>query len=118
MAGAFEFAAPPALLRRMVVRQVYRKRACIVAGVCSQQDPSVYVESACRLIAETRGAVWRIFLPVVWRAAMAEGNRSLVNSLIDQLKMQAAPRLPAAEQARGERASLECIFADDCRWCL
>ncbi|CDI76960.1 ATP-dependent helicase, putative [Eimeria acervulina] len=83
-------------------KKVYRKRACIVAGVCSQQDPSVYVESACRLIAETRGAVWRIFLPVVWRAAMAEGNRSLVNSLIDQLKMQAAPRLPAAEQARGE----------------
>lgn len=64
----------------------------------SLQDVSVYVESACRLIAETRGAVWRLFLPVVWRAAMAEGNRSLVNALIAQLKMQAAPRPVAPEQ--------------------
>lgn len=67
-----------------------------------QQDPSVYVESACRLIAETRGAVWRIFLPVVWRAAMAEGSRSLVNSLIDQLKVQAAPRPVVAEQTQSK----------------
>ncbi|CDJ35672.1 uncharacterized protein EMH_0099590 [Eimeria mitis] len=36
---------------------------------------------------------------------MAEGNRSLVNSLIDQLKLQAAPRPAAAEQARGEAQS-------------
>lgn len=36
---------------------------------------------------------------------MAEGNRSLVNSLIDQLKLQAAPRPATAEQARGGPAS-------------
>ncbi|CDJ52088.1 ATP-dependent helicase, putative [Eimeria brunetti] len=72
----------------------------VVNQVESKKDPSVYVESACRLIAETRGAVWRIFLPVVWRAAMAEGNRSLVNSLIDQLKLQAAPRPATPEQPR------------------
>ncbi|KAL8448584.1 hypothetical protein Emag_003899 [Eimeria magna] len=46
----------------------------VVSLVESKRDASVYVESACRLISETRGAVWRLFLPVVWRAAMAEGN--------------------------------------------
>ncbi|CDJ69231.1 ATP-dependent helicase, putative [Eimeria necatrix] len=77
----------------------------VVNQVESKKDPSVYVESACRLIAETRGAVWRIFLPVVWRAAMAEGSRSLVNSLIDQLKVQAAPRPVVAEQTQSDGQS-------------
>ncbi|OEH80360.1 putative ATP-dependent helicase [Cyclospora cayetanensis] len=76
----------------------------VVALVENKKDPALYVESACRLIAETRGAVWRLFLPVVWRAAMAEGNRSLVNVLIDQLKMQAAPRSAVAVAAQGEAA--------------
>lgn len=74
----------------------------VVNLVESKKDPSTYVESACRLIADTRGAVWRLFLPVVWRAAMAEGNRTLVNALIDQLKMQAAPRVSAAEVPSGD----------------
>ncbi|XP_026191757.1 uncharacterized protein LOC34622030 [Cyclospora cayetanensis] len=76
----------------------------VVALVENKKDLALYVESACRLIAETRGAVWRLFLPVVWRAAMAEGNRSLVNVLIDQLKMQAAPRSAVAVAAQGEAA--------------
>ena len=69
----------------------------------------MYVESACRLIAETRGAVWRRFLPAVWRAALAEGNRSLVNALIDQLKTQAAPRSAAADPAAGRHERLDAL---------
>ncbi|KAL8453752.1 hypothetical protein Emed_000693 [Eimeria media] len=74
----------------------------VVSLVESKREASVYVESACRLISETRGAVWRLFLPVVWRAAMAEGNRSLVNALIDQLKLQSAPRPAASEHVKSQ----------------
>lgn len=59
---------------------------CWYMHICNVQDPAQYVEKACRLIRETGGAVWRLFLPAVWRAVLAEGNYHLVDKIVTCLK--------------------------------
>nr|CEL65285.1 TPA: ATP-dependent helicase, putative [Neospora caninum Liverpool] len=74
--------------------------------VAERPEGKVYVAKACALLEATTSAVWRLFLPTVWRMALAENERSLIDALLQTLKTVTASASDEASPspASGSRA--------------
>ncbi|RQX67743.1 AAA family protein [Toxoplasma gondii CAST] len=70
--------------------------------LAERPEGKVYVAKACALIEATTSAVWRLFLPTVWRAALAENERSLIDALLRTMKTVTAA---AADEGTSSPAS-------------
>ncbi|PFH32354.1 AAA family protein [Besnoitia besnoiti] len=76
----------------------------LVNLVTERPDGKTYVSKACTLLEATTSGVWRLFLPTVWRAALAENERSLVDALLNTMKKVTAASTPSSA-AENEVAS-------------
>ncbi|PHJ17030.1 aaa family protein, partial [Cystoisospora suis] len=83
--AALEMMATAGFIQHVNPRDRQAARS-LVNLLAERQDPKLYVQRACSLIESTNSAVWRLFLPLVWRAALAENDRSLIDALLNTIK--------------------------------